>query len=175
MSKEFVKRVLEQYIETEEMIEKSKGELTEEILSFVLDNPDGEITDHFGNKNVIKFSQAYAILSLESEYYPGHYLRVKKMMGDKAEKTMSDAGGLLIGNEEFRFVIPNGVGDGGTYYAVLERNEFNSNMMNFITSCEGEFNIYNYDCDVRDGISETIEGRFGIYNYKGLIVFVRWN
>lgn len=120
----------------------------------------------------ILMSQAYAVasrLDLDGQ----HWKRVRHMLGEKCKKTISDAGSLKIGNESFSINISNGYGDGETKYAILERNELNDDMMDFLTSVEGTLNIYSYDCGSH--INETISGRYGIYRYDGIIVFKKWN
>lgn len=99
------------------------------------------------------------------------YLR--SILGDKQFKTSSDAGGVKIGNENFEIIIPNGVGDGITRVAVLNKNEMNDSAFDYITFCKGKINIYNYDCGCE--IAKTIEGRYGIYSKDGFVVFEKWN
>lgn len=136
-------------------------ETGDELIEAVLAMPEAKLT------------QAFAVASRRCKD-GRHWYRVREMFGERSVTVFSDAGGLKIGNGAFSIIIPNGVGDGKTRYAVFNDSaEFNDQMMDFVTSVSGEISIYNYDCG-RD-VDCTISGRYGIYRYDGLIAFVRWD
>lgn len=139
-----------------------KSENTDDFVNRFIDDKE------FAHLN----SQAYA--EMLKEYFPKKvWYFVRGSLGDNVRKTLSDAGGLKIGNDNFSIIIPNGRGDGITRYSVLSQTEnYASNIMRFFTSVSGKINIFSSDCG--DEICETITGRFGIYFYEGIIVFERW-
>lgn len=101
---------------------------------------------------------------------------------------MSDIGSVLIGNRAWTFAVPNYGGDGETMVRIYDSDhEFVSDPwakgMKFVSSAQGEFGIFGYDCDYeelrRGDMTEsdalyTLRGRYGIYrgNYK--VAFVKW-
>lgn len=100
------------------------------------------------------------------------WYRIREMFGDKCFKTDSDAGGVLVGNEEFNLIVPNGYGDGTTRIAVFHRDDkFDASLMKYFVGLNGKFNIYSHDCSF-DLIEETLEGEFAVYYYDGLVAFV---
>lgn len=91
----------------------------------------------------------------------------------KEIKNFTDMGGVLIGNQDFKILIPNGYGDGrqtiiigsGTYVEkVIKENE-----LNYFTFFEGkEVNIY----DDYGKVIETLpEREYAIWFGKATIVF----
>ena len=106
----------------------------------------------------------------------GTWYYCRENMGDDRKYSISDAGGLKVGNDSFSVIIPNGHGDGEMRYAILEReNFFADTIFKFFTSFSGEnINIYSYDCG--EDIIETLpSGRYGAYYYDGLVVLEKWN
>ena len=94
----------------------------------------------------------------------------------KEIKIFTDMGGILVGNEDFKILIPNGYGDGrqliiiggGDYVEkVIKENE-----LNYFTFFEGkEVNIY----DDYGKVIETLpEGEYAIYFGKATIVFLEY-
>ena len=104
-----------------------------------------------------------------ARYTGGEYNSIIK---DKYFITCSDAGSVKIGNNDMNFIIPNGVGDGETKVAILNKSEMNQSAFHFFTRIEGVFDIYNYDCGSE--VEMTIEGRFGVYYKNGIVIFERW-
>lgn len=99
------------------------------------------------------------------------WLFIREMFGDKSQKTISDAGALKIGTNNFSILIPNGHGDGETRYAVLNSEEFYaSELMTYFTMINGKFTVYSYDCG--DDILEELDGKFHVYFCDGLIALV---
>lgn len=104
------------------------------------------------------------------------------MFGERAFKTLSDAGAVKVGNQEFSVLFNNGIGDGVNRVAIFNKVEagtiFNSSMMNFISSVNGEFYIYDYDCGdtpaIKDGTEVKLKGKYFVYSYEGLIAFVQF-
>lgn len=121
------------------------------------------------NDPEVKKTQFYAEASKE---FDGHWYRLRYMVGSKCRKCGSDAGSLKIGNEEWSILIPNGVGDGITRYAVFDNeSEINTDMLRYFTSVRGKFNIYDYDCGTT--IDQTLDGSYLIYIWEGIIAFVK--
>ena len=56
----------------------------------------------------------YSMVSLYGKDRENHWYRVRELFGNRCFKTASDVGSLLVGNEEFQALIPNGYGDGIT-------------------------------------------------------------
>jgi hypothetical protein len=91
----------------------------------------------------------------------------------------SEVGSVLIGNEQVRFAIPNGYGDGLTavrVYDIGEAIDINGNDLHFKTFVEGTFNIYDYDCcdGSQEHVLATLDGRYGVYIGELLVVFQKW-
>ena len=96
---------------------------------------------------------------------------------------MSDIGSCLIGNKDWTFAVPNIGGDGVTSITIFESDseEFRKyeeeHNLKFISSVQGTFNIYSYDCafDCRDeDVIETLSGRYGVYQGNWEVAFVKW-
>lgn len=125
----------------------------------------------------------YSLISIygkDSEY---HWYRIRDLFGDRCFKTYSDVGGLLVGNENFQVLIPNGKGDGTTRVAVFKKNDSVSvGLIELMMdrkhgpTLNGKFNIYSYDCDnpEKDEPLKTLDGRYFTYYYDGLIAFVEY-
>lgn len=100
----------------------------------------------------------------------------------------SDIGSVLIGDGNWTFAVPNIGGDGTTEIKIYESDqEFNADSwcknMKFISSAQGRFGIYDYDCAYRELLSGkiTIEnamfvlnGRYGVYQGHYKVAFVKW-
>ena len=96
----------------------------------------------------------------------------------------SDIGSCLIGNKDWTFAVPNIGGDGTTTITIFDTDnkEFweykKKRNLNFISSVQGTFNIYNYDCAYHDCNDEdvivTLSGRYGVYQGEWEVVFVKW-
>lgn len=100
------------------------------------------------------------------------WLFIREMFGDKSQKTISDAGALKIGTDNFSILIPNGRGDGETRYAVLSNDEFHArDLMHYFTIISGKFNVYSYDCG--DDIIEELDEKYQVYFYEGLVALVK--
>ncbi len=129
-----------------------------------------EVINKILNSDTMRGSQIYAELSKDRA---DHWRRLKRDI-TTWQQTISDIGGLKIGNDSFSINIPNGYGDGDMYYTVLGKGCFNHDMLDYFTSVRGtEINIYDYDCG--DEILETISGRFGIYYGYGFVVLEKWD
>lgn len=92
----------------------------------------------------------------------------------------SDAGSVKLGDLAgiCGFLIPNGNGDGSHAVRIVERGGFNKSAMRFITSVEGQFQIYTYDCaDLAPAgpDAKIIEGRYGVYAQDGTVFFEKWS
>lgn len=150
--------IFDERLEEKTMSILSSATDTMDFVSRFLDSEEPEII----------MSQAYAELS--KKVCPnGHWTRIRQMLGDKVFKTMSDIGGVKIGNDKFTVIIPNGYGDGDTRIAIVNRGEINDNMFNFFAFIEGNINIYSYDCG--DDVVRTISGKYGVYYWEGFVIF----
>ena len=128
----------------------------------------------------------YAYISLHGKDRGNHWYRVRELFGDHCFKTASDVGSLLVGNEEFQVLIPNGYGDGITRVAIFNKGDSDFSVASRIM-CDmmashrgpyfhGKFNIYPYDC-CDPTIAEpckTLEGKYFTYYYDGLIAFIEY-
>ena len=118
-------------------------------------------------------TQLYAEL-LKRERPDKLWYAIREMFGSRQFKTVSDAGGLLVGDENFNLIIPNGAGDGTTRVAVFDDpDDFNGDLMTFFTQITGEFGIYGYDCNRSCEPIKKITGRYSAYFYSGLIALVK--
>lgn len=100
----------------------------------------------------------------------------------------SDIGSVLIGDEKWTFAVPNIGGDGTTSVRIYDSdNEFLHdpwhNGMNFISSVQGSFGLFEYDCDFEElhngkkSINDALiilEGRYGVYRGDWKVAFVKW-
>lgn len=96
----------------------------------------------------------------------------------------SDVGSCLIGNDVWTFCVPNLGGDGTTKILIFDDDkEFcvyaKKKNLRFISSAQGTFNIYDYDCAFNDdeemrNVIATLRGRYGVYHGDWLVVFVKW-
>jgi len=88
-------------------------------------------------------------------------------------ETLSDVGGLKVGNSSFNIVIPNGYGDGRTLVSLNGKGTFNTEAFNFWGTLKGDnIGIYSYDCG--DEVIKTISGNFGVFYKNGLIILEEW-
>lgn len=101
------------------------------------------------------------------------WIFLRKQLGDAVFKTMSDKGGVKVGNDSFSVILSNGRGDGDTRVAVVERDTFNKGIPMFNTSVQGAFNIYDYDCG--NTVSKAVVGLYGVYYYDGIVIFEKWD
>ena len=145
-------------------------EYTKHVRALIRKATDVEnLIDLVLNDEYMRNTQAYAEISKRSRPKQ-HWYRVRNMFGDKQFKTISDAGGLKIGTDEFNTVVPNGRGDGETRCAVFQSDDksFNADMMNYYTTFNGRFyNIYAYDCG--DAVAMLVNGKCSVYYYDGFV------
>lgn len=122
----------------------------------------------------LKMGQLYAECSKRDIANDGkHWLRIREMLGDKCKKAYCDAGSLKIGsvNGDFSILVSSGGGDEMMRYAVVEKNEFNENMLNYFGQIEGDIAVYDYDCGtVENDVAEELHGKFHIYQGYGFVV-----
>lgn len=69
----------------------------------------------------------YSAISMYGKDRRNHWYRIRELFGDRCFKTASDVGSLLVGNEEFQVLIPNGYGDGTTRVAVFNKADSDGN------------------------------------------------
>ncbi len=128
----------------------------------------------------------YSYISLYGKDRRNHWYRIRELFGDRCFKTASDVGSLLVGNEEFQVLIPNGYGDGITRVAVFNKGTSDYGVASRIMSdmmdshrgpcLQGKFNVYPYDCNdpTVDEPCRTLKGRYFTYYYDRLIAFVEY-
>ena len=128
----------------------------------------------------------YSYISLYGKDRRNHWYRIRELFGNHCFKTASDVGSLLVGNEEFQVLIPNGYGDGTTRVAVFNKADSDYSVASRIMSdmmdshrgpcLHGKFNIYPYDCcdPTVDEPCRTIKGNYFTYYYDGLVAFVEY-
>jgi hypothetical protein len=125
----------------------------------------------------------YALISMFGNDCDYHWYRIRDLFGCRCFKTYSDAGSLLVGNENFQVLIPNGIGDGTTRVAIFKKDDdvFHGLIELMFDrkhgpSLNGKFNIYSYDCDnpAVDEPCKTLDGRYFTYYYDGFIAFVEY-
>lgn len=131
--------------------------------------------DFLAQENLRKY-QGYWVFAkdvLSSWEYRYKLISYFQELGGEYFKTVSDCGSVKIGNQNFNINISNKYGDGETNVVVLEKN-VSINGLDFVTNCNGNFNIYLYDCSKND-VVYNCSGEYGIYNFEKLVVFVKWN
>ena len=95
-----------------------------------------------------------------------------------------DGGSIEIGNGFCSVQLPNDIGDGCYDFYILEKGEkipqtgktpMMSDDVSFVATCEGETEIYGYDCGYQ--VACRIIGRYGIYCEKdgGTFYFEKWD
>lgn len=101
---------------------------------------------------------------------------------------MCDIGSVLIGDERWTFAVPNIGGDGETDIRIYDSDrEFANDSwtkgLEFISSVQGRFGIYDYDCAFNDLLSgklsvndamAILDGRYGVYRGFYKVAFVKW-
>ena len=125
----------------------------------------------------------YSLISLYGKDSDYHWYRIRDFFCDRCFKTYSDVGSLLVGNEDFQVLIPNGIGDGTTRVAVFKKDDdVYGGLIELMMDCKhgptlnGKFNIYSSDCDnpAVDEPCKTLDGRYFTYFYDGFIAFVEY-
>mgnify|MGYP000448732176 CR=1 FL=1 len=125
----------------------------------------------------------YGLISMYGKDSDYHWYRIRELFGDRCFKTYSDVGSLLVGNESFQVLIPNGMGDGTTRVAVFKKDDdVPCGLIDLMMDSKhgptlrGKFNIYSYDCDKPevDEPCKTLEGRYLVYYYDGFVAFVEY-
>lgn len=96
-------------------------------------------------------------------------------MEKKQIKLLTDMGGVLIGDDNFKILIPNGYGDGKQLIIIGNRKDvksvINDNDLNYFTCLKSQnVNIYN---DENQIIENLPEGDYAIYFGKATILFVK--
>lgn len=99
-----------------------------------------------------------------------------------------DIGSVLIGDGNWTFAVPNIGGDGTTEIKIFDSDaEWSkhpwSRKMHFISSVQGRFGIFDYDCAFHELLSGDmtidnamviLNGRYGVYNADWKVAFVKW-
>ena len=90
-----------------------------------------------------------------------------------------DGGSIAIGNGLCVVCLPNDIGDGCHDFYVYDMDEelpISESKLLFLGSCEGETEVYGYDCDFGGSRRCTLKGRYGIFCKKnsGTIFFKQW-
>lgn len=96
-------------------------------------------------------------------------------MEKKQIKLLTDIGGVLIGDDNFKILIPNGYGDGQQLIVISGRidakNIIKDNDLNYFT-CLKSTNVNIYD-DENKIIEALPEGEYAVYFGKAIILFVK--
>jgi len=135
-----------------------KAKTKKEFLDMILDDP--QVRGEQGTYAAIK--------EFNIERMEGY----RKLLIADADRftTLSDAGGVRIGNVDYSFLIPNGIGDGETTVAIMDDNcHFCESAFQYFTLIRGEFFVYSHD-----GVGEAVkklEGGFMVFYSDGIIVF----
>lgn len=100
----------------------------------------------------------------------------------------ADAGSMALGKGSFIATYSNSMGDGRFNVLVFDNeSEFDSHekekpyrRYKFLSSVEGDFDLYNYDCfggPVKPYVIASFSGRYGIYRaeHKNEMVLVHWD
>lgn len=123
------------------------------------------------NDKRLENNQGYWELAKEDEDF--YYKKLSIYLRDRADEnfiTTSDIGSLSIGTKDFKYNISNCYGDGINNVFIFNKCT-HLECLDFLTTVEGNFNIYDYDCG--NSISKTLKGRYGIYRGVKVFVFVK--
>lgn len=128
------------------------------------------------DRRLMYASQAYG----EIGRLLGWPIKVKPGCQIDCFSVVSDAGSVKLGDlaGTCGFMVPNGFGDGCHEVGIVKKGGFNNRAMRFITSVEGKFQIYAYDCaDLAPAgpDAKVIEGCYGVYAQDGTVFFEKWN
>lgn len=100
----------------------------------------------------------------------------------KMHSVVADNGLITIGNKHFTLQINSGLTDFDFLasrcvgIAVVESNSFNTDMLDYQTTIEGEnINIYEIYLNNNKEIVETLNGKYSIYTGYGFVVFEKNN
>lgn len=97
--------------------------------------------------------------------------------------TDSDIGSLRIGKGGFMVCVPNGRGDGETYFYVLDKEQAEKfaelrfeylpgkKVHTFFTTIEGSFEIYDYDCGTPNIKRVVPAAKYNVYAFDGVVTF----
>lgn len=152
---------------------KAEYAIAERILGEATDTSDF-IDRYIAEEELGDF---YARYRLAKEFRPDAF---KKFMDDYTRNypvfyASSDAGGVVIGNDDFFVLVPNGEGDGDTRVILADGDmpDGLSHALNYFTQVHGKFNIYRYDCgdSSDDNVLVTVVGKIKIYFYEGTVIF----
>lgn len=95
---------------------KKAAELYEDCKNY--DEFEKRVLNHECDSNFV-----YSLISMFGKDSDYHWYRIRDLFGDRCFKTYSDVGSLLVGNEDFQVLIPNGMGDGTTRVAVFKKDD----------------------------------------------------
>lgn len=131
------------------------------------------------NTEELKNTQLYAEVSKESKdgQHKRRLLNILEESDAKEYTTYSDCGGVLIGNDNFNIVIPNGYGDGETKLFILDDNNKIQlyNMAKFFTSFNADdTKVYAEDTSRKREVI-NLKGRYGAYFNDGIVIFEKWS
>lgn len=124
-------------------------------------------------------SPAYAGLSkMMSRSEHNEHCRLMLSEADQRLVTDSDRASLKVGNNDFSVLIPTDNGDGETRTYIFKKgNEwFNDELLDgcqYLTCVEGDFNIYENDCDGK--ALHELSGKYFVYRANNnKIIFNEW-
>ncbi|MCK9553200.1 hypothetical protein [Aquamicrobium sp.] len=124
------------------------------------------------DKDAQKLQFTHEWLKTADKDYDQYLASIIKETATMQYDVWSDAGSVKVGNAQFSFLISHNNGDGHAIAAVFKNEkDFISSPMKFITSVEGTFNIYDYDCG--QNVIVTLNGRYDVYVYCGITCFVK--
>lgn len=134
------------------------AESVDDFMNAVRDCEELKYTSVFYSEAAELFKWEPAIY-LPDEPEKSRYMIV---MSDKGDVVFGDVAGTVS------FGVACGSGDGAHEVFVIERDgaKFNENCFKFITSIEGRFKIYDYDCAPLEPATDedvVLEGRYFIY------------
>lgn len=124
-----------------------------------------------GNKE-LEDSASYWELAKEKAY--NYDNMVKDYLGTRANDhftTYSDVASLKVGNEDFTIDISNFYGDGENNVYIFD-TAVQLSCVDFVTTIEGTFNIYEYDRGKE--VIKTLCGKYAIYRTSQVFAFVKW-
>lgn len=124
-----------------------------------------DITDkRMGNKE-----ELHRIITSQNEQGLSNYFNTFEYTNlDNA--TISNRGGLKVGDKNLSFIIPNGYGDGITIYRVLENDEPVDARLQFYNTIESDL-LYIFANDCKDIVKEVLHGDYAVYYGDGKVQF----
>lgn len=135
-------------------VEYVENDFKKSLLNLVINNPFTQLMEVFAD--MLEIDKIQFILDKDKQAINF--------------RTISDAGAVMIGNDNFQMLIPNGYGDGLTNVVITNITE--KIPMKYFTKIQGEIDIYASDnFDGRTVMHNLLIGEYEVYSENGTVLF----